>query len=402
MNANPVLAMCRQAVPDMLSLTERLVNMDSGSDDLPGLERKVTLLERLFAERGAETRLAESLPPGSGRRNLIAAFHGRGKARILLLTHYDTVFPPGEAARRPFSCDGEKAYGPGVADMQASIAMLLTGIPLFHAEEGHPYHTLTVFCNAEEETGSWGSRDLIRDLAAQHDITLNMELSGAEGNLITVSGRGMANGTLTVRGKAAHSAAEPPAGVNAGLELAHQMLRLRELSRPEIRTSVNITMGHFGTKANVIPDHAEALINIRVARVEEFDRVEADIRRSIQDKLLPDAEVGFSMQSVFAPYGNTSDILELADKVRALAREELGLELGYRHAIGGNDTSFSAECCPSLDGFGPGCVAMHSVDEYLPVHTLAPRLYILLRTLREICLGRFVPLNRHGQKEKRA
>lgn len=402
MNANPVLEMCRQAVPDMLSLTERLVNMDSGSDDLPGLERKVTLLERLFAERGAETRLAESLPPGSGRRNLIAAFHGQGEARILLLTHYDTVFPPGEAVRRPFSCDGEKAYGPGVADMQASIAMLLTGIPLFHAEEGRPYHTLTVFCNAEEETGSWGSRDLIRELAARHDITLNMELSGAEGNLITVSGRGMANGTLTVRGKAAHSAAEPPAGVNAGLELAHQMLRLKDLSRPEIRTSVNITMGHFGTKANVIPDHAEALINIRVARAEEFDRVEADIRRSIRNRLLPDAEVGFSMQSVFAPYGNTPDILELADKVRALAREELGMELGYRHAIGGNDTSFSAECCPSLDGFGPGCVAMHSVDEYLPVHTLAPRLYILLRTLREICLGRFVPLNRHGRKEKGA
>lgn len=402
MNANPVLDMCRQAVPDMLSLTERLVNMDSGSDDLPGLERKVTLLERLFAERGAETRLAESLPPGSGRRNLIAAFHGQGEARILLLTHYDTVFPPGEAARRPFSCDGKKAYGPGVADMQASIAMLLAGIPLFHAREGRPYHTLTVFCNAEEETGSWGSRDLIRELAAQHDITLNMELSGAEGNLITVSGRGMANGTLTVRGKAAHSAAEPPAGVNAGLELAHQMLRLKDLSRPEIRTSVNITMGRFGTKANVIPDHAEALINIRVARAEEFDRVEADIRRIIQNKLLPDAEVGFSMQSVFAPYGNTPDILELADKVCALAREELGMELGYRHAIGGNDTSFSAECCPSLDGFGPGCVAMHSVDEYLPVHTLAPRLYILLRTLREICLGRFVPLNRHGRKEKGA
>lgn len=403
MNEKPFFDVCRQAVPEVLALTEQLVNMDSGSEDLPALRRKADFLAALFAACGADVRLEEAASPREGTWNVVASFRGNGKARILLLTHYDTVFPAGEAARRPFSCDGVNAYGPGVADMQASLAMLGKGLPLLHDVLGERgYHTLTVFCNADEEIGSWGSRKLITELAARHDVALNMELSGAQGDLITVSGRGMANGTLRVKGRAAHSAAEPQMGLNAGLELAYQMLRLQELSRPDIRTAVNVTVGRFGTKANVIPDSAEATVNIRVAQADEFERVERDIRRSIAKKLFPGCEVTFEMQKIVMPYGNNPVTLELAEKVRRLAKEELGMELGYRHAIGSNDTSFSAQVCPSLDGFGPACVAMHTEQEYLPVGTLAPRLYILLRTLQEICRGHFVRLGRGGEHEEGA
>ena len=403
MDGNRLLHACEQALPEVLKLSERLVNMDSGTDDLPGLKRKAELLAELFAQEGAEVSWLEAAPPRQGTWNLAARFRGDGQAKILILTHYDTVFPAGEAARRPFRCDGEKAYGPGVADMQTSLAMLLRGLPLLHEEDGgRHYHTLTVFCNADEESGSWGSREQIMALAREHDITLNMELSGAEGNLITVSGRGMANGTLRVRGRAAHSAAEPPAGVNAGLELAHQLLQLRGLSKPEIRTAVNATVGSFGSRPNVIPDKAEATLNIRVARADEFQRVEHEIREIIQRKLFPESEVSFDMTVAIMPYGTNPITLGLADKVRALAREELGMELGYRHAIGGNDTSFSAQVCPSLDGFGPGCVAMHSEDEYLPIRTVTPRLYILLRMIQEICRGTMVPLNRNDARESQA
>lgn len=383
---------CQAAVEPVLAQTEVLVNMDSGTDDLAGLAREADYLCRGFEEIGGRAELLQSLPAGSGRHNVVARFSGEGAARILLLTHYDTVFPAGEAAARPFTRDGENAYGPGVADMQASIAMLLVGLPIFHALAGRPYAELVVFCNAEEESGSHGSRDHIRKLASEADMALNMELSGSEGDLITVSGRGMANGVLKITGQSAHSAAEPPAGVNAGLELAWQMLQLRDLSRPELRTAVNFTVGSFGSRPNVIPDHAEAIANIRVARPEEFARVEQEICQRIKNRLFSDSKVEFSMEQVFQPYGNTPEILALADRIRALAREDLGLELGYRHAIGSNDTSFSAERCPSLDGFGPGCVAMHSRDERLPIKSIAPRLYILLKTLGEICAGNLVPL----------
>lgn len=395
---------CRDAVADVLRLSEQLVNMDSGTDDLPGLERKAALLVRLFEGIGAESALLPAAAPSEGRWNIRHTFRGTGKARILVLTHYDTVFPAGEAARRPFRNDGENAWGPGVADMQTSIAMLLVGIPLLHDVLAcRNYDTLTVFCNADEEKGSQGSRAQIAELAAQHDIALNTELSGEKGDLITVSARGMANGHLRVRGVTAHSAAEPPAGVNAGLELAHQLLQLSHLSRPDVRTAVNATLGGFGSKANVIPGEASALLNIRVADEAEFARVEADIRRIIQNRLFEQSKVEFDMEVLVRPYGNNATTLELAEKVRTIAREELGIELGYRHACGSNDTSFSAPVCPSLDGFGPGCVNMHNEAEHLPVASVAPRLYILLRGLEEICKGTMVPLARHqaGTTERR-
>lgn len=391
MRNSQLLEKCRKAVPGVLALTERLVNMDSGTEDLAGLKTKAKFLRDLFEKAGAKARLAQSAPP-DGRLNPVISFIGNGEARILLLTHYDTVFPAGEAAKRPFSLHGDTATGPGVGDMQASLAMLAEGLPLVLDPLKDKFARITIFCNSQEETGSIGTRELIRKLAREHDITLNMELSGPEGDLITVSGRGMATGHLDIQGKSAHSASEPPAGVNAGLELAHQLLALANLSDANKRTAVNATMGKFGQKQNVIPEHAEAILNIRVADAAEFSRVEKAIQEIIKNRLFPESQITFRMERVFEPYGNTPEILALAEKVRHLARTELDMELGLRHAIGSNDTCFAALEGPALDGFGPGCKAMHSREESLPVSSLAPRLYILLRTIGEICEGNFIPL----------
>ncbi len=387
---------CEQSVAGVLQLAEQLVNMDSGSDDIEGLKRKAHFLQGAFARRGAQVCLREADAPRQGTWNVISRFTGKGRANILILTHYDTVFPAGEAARRPYRFDGTNAYGPGVGDMQTSIAMVLRGMEILRDRFGFDdYRRITVFCNADEEIGSWGGRRQITELAAEHDITLNMELSGARGDLITVSGRGSATGTLKVYGKAAHSAAEPPAGINAGLELAHQLLRLCVLSDQAKRTAVNATLGRFGSRANIIPDRAEATLNIRVADPAEFARVERDVRSIISSTLLEGSRVEFSMRIDVMPYGGNPVTMALAEKVRGMARAELGLELGYRHAIGSNDTSFAAQVCPSLDGFGPGCVGMHTQAEYMPVASVAPRLYLLLRMLEEICAGNVVSLARH-------
>ena len=400
MGKNQFFLICMQQVPEVLNLAKLLVNQDSGTNDLEGLKKKAILITDLFKQEGAGVEWLPSAPPREGKWNLAVRFHGTGKAKILILTHYDTVFPAGEAARRPFFCDGKNAYGPGVADMQTSIAMVLTGLHLLHRNGWRDYDTLTVFCNSDEESGSWGSRDQITELAREHDIALNMELSGADGNLITVSARGMATGTLRVKGKAAHSAAEPPAGINAGLELAHQLLQLSHLSKPKIRLAVNATLGSFGTSTNVIPEDATATLNIRVAEARDFEKVEEEIRSIIKNKLFPECKVDFDMRLDVMPYGNNATTLELAEKIRVIARKELGMELGYRHAIGSNDTCFSAQVCPSLDGFGPGCVAMHSEKEHLPIATVGPKLYLLVRMIQEVCLGNILPLNRaEGQKE---
>lgn len=148
-----------------------------------------------------------------GTYNVVAVFKGTGRARVLMLTHYDTVFPAGEAARRPFRREGDMAYGPGVADMQSSIALLIAAVEILHNKLGQRnYDTLTIHCNADEETGSYGSRALIRELGRSHHVSYNMEQSGREGELITISGRGIAKGTLAVTGIASHAGGGPEKG----------------------------------------------------------------------------------------------------------------------------------------------------------------------------------------------
>ena len=396
-HANPdaaLLTCCEEAEERVLELTERLVNMDSGTDDLPGLERKAHVLADIFRSLGANSvELREAPEPRRGTYNVVAVFKGTGRARVLMLTHYDTVFPAGEAARRPFRREGDMAYGPGVADMQSSIALLIAAVEILHNKLGQRnYDTLTIHCNADEETGSYGSRALIRELGRSHHVSYNMEQSGREGELITISGRGIAKGTLAVTGIASHAGGGPEKGRNAGYELAHQLLQLRDLSRPEIRTGVHWTMGSFGHKLNVIPDHAEAFADVRVTRVDEFDRIRATIEERIKNRLIPDCRVEFDMDISVLPFQNDPVTLSLAEKVVAFTERELGRRLGFRHANGGNDTSHCAQVCPSLDGFGLGCLDNHSPNEALPLATIGPRLYILLRTWQETFAGRMLNL----------
>lgn len=111
--------------------------------------------------------LREAPEPRRGTYKVVAVFKGTGRARVLMLTHYDTVFPAGEAARRPLRREGDMAYGPGVADMQSSIALLIAAVEILHNKLGQRnYDTLTIHCNADEETvptaaaplsGNWGA-----------------------------------------------------------------------------------------------------------------------------------------------------------------------------------------------------------------------------------------------------
>ena len=103
-----LLALCEEAEERVIELTERLVNMDSGTNDLPALEHKAHVLADIFRSMGADSvELREAAAPRQGSYNVVATFKGTGKARVLMLTHYDTVFPAGESARRPFRREGD-------------------------------------------------------------------------------------------------------------------------------------------------------------------------------------------------------------------------------------------------------------------------------------------------------
>ena len=108
----------------MLGLLATLVNTDSGSYDKPGVDAVGGHIRAFLGEHG----IASEVSPDEKFGDAISAMVGRESPRaanrpILLMGHRDTVFPKGEPTRRPFKIEGDRAYGPGVADMKSGLVM---------------------------------------------------------------------------------------------------------------------------------------------------------------------------------------------------------------------------------------------------------------------------------------
>ena len=389
-----IISVCEAMKPVFVRRLETLVNMDSGSDDYEELNKKAAVLKTMCEDAGAAVELEEAAPPRQGTYNIIAVWKGSGRAKIMYMAHYDTVWPKGEAAKRPFSLNGNIATGPGVNDRQNSVA----GLPLFvdalvNTLQCRDFDTITVMLNADEEKGSFGSRDLIMRLAGQHDVVYSTDGATHNGDEIDTSARGTAYYDLYFKGVEAHSGSAPEKGRNAGYEMAFQIMQMRDLSNKERGTDVNWTMGSFGTKSNVIPGVAHAHANARITFKDEWERIENDIRERITTKLFPESEIRFEIKRARPPFEPNAATDALAAKIIALSEGELGWPLRGRAAGGANDTSYSFQTAPvAIDGFSLGGSNSHSLQEHYNLDHFVPRMYLWLRVAIETMKGNMVPL----------
>jgi glutamate carboxypeptidase len=232
----------------------------------------------------------EDTPEKIGRM-VRATFTGKGAKRILLLAHMDTVYRRGMLAQQPFRIEGDRAYGLGIADDKQGIALILRTLAILKAMNFEQYGTVTVLINADEEISSPGSRSVISQLGAEHDATFSMEASRAESDKLSLATSGIASVTLTVKGRASHSGEAPEKGINALYELAHQVLQTRDFSDPTVGLKMNWTLASAGTTRNVIPPGAQAVADVRVLRVTDYDDIEKKVREAIKNQLLPDAKL---------------------------------------------------------------------------------------------------------------
>jgi glutamate carboxypeptidase len=203
----------------------------------------------------------------------------------------DTVYSRGTLARQPFRTEGNRAYGVGISDDKQGIAVILHTLAILKAIDFRQYGTLTVLINADEEVSSPGSRSLISKLGAEHDATLSFEASRSESDKLALATAGIASVTLKVEGKASHAGSSPEKGVNALYELAHQILQTNDLSDPAIGLKMNWTMALAGRARNMIPPTAQAVADVRVLRVSDYDGIERKVRDRIKKQLLPDAKI---------------------------------------------------------------------------------------------------------------
>ena len=380
----PLLDSAERQQPGAIKLWERLVNIDSGTGDMEGVNAVGAVAVEELKKLGAAIEMVPALPAFGD--NIVASLSGSGKGKILLIAHMDTVFKKGDAAARPFRIEGGRAYGPGVSDDKAGIVVALSVLKILDDLKFKDYARLTLMLNTNEETGSRGSRALIEKLAREHDVTLNLE-SGRVGDGITIWRKGSGTINVEVKGRASHAGGAPELGRNAAMELAHQMLQLVKLANADKGTTINFTIVKSGDRKNVIPDYAVADADIRALVSEEFDRVERELPVVVKNKLIPDTEVTTTLTRTFPimPQNAQTDALAaMAQRVYS----EIGRTLALGGSGGAADSSLSAGVFkPTLDGLSLVGGNAHTDREFAVVDSMVPRFYLLTRMIMELGKG---------------
>jgi glutamate carboxypeptidase len=395
----PVRALAAKEKAGLLDTMKELVSIESGSRDLEGLGRLAELIASRLRDLGGQVELAEAADvyrmedtPERIGKIVRGTFTGTGTKKILLLAHMDTVYPRGMLEKQPFRVDGDRAYGLGIADDKQGIAVILHTVAMLKALDFRRYGTLTVLINGDEEISSPGSRSLITRLGREHDAVFSLEASRAESDKISLATSGIASITLTVEGRASHAGSRPEAGVNALYELAHQVLQTRDLSEPAAGLKMNWTLANAGRTRNMIPPNAQAIADVRVLRVADYDAIEKKVRERIKTKLLPDAKVDMIFERRRPPLEATAASRALARYAQQVYRE-LGKDLIVDDVAegGGTDAAFAAfdAKAPVIERFGLQGFGAHSIEaEYVLVSSIEPRLYLLTRLIMDLAEGK--------------
>jgi len=365
--------------PHMLEILEEWVNHDSPTSDKPRLDMLGRQIADAFGRRGALVQPQAQAEYGDHYRIV----WGQGARQILLLAHFDTVWPVGEAARRPFAVREGRATGPGVNDMKSGIVIGLFALQGLVETGLVPAHRLVYLLVSDEEVGSPSSRALIEAEAQRSDYALVLEPS--RGGPLTTWRKGVGRFKLEVTGVAAHAGVDPEKGASAILEMAHQILGLHAMTDPARGTTVNVGTVQGGGRPNVVAASAQADVDLRVMTVAEGERMQ----RAILD--LQPSLSGTMIQVTGCinrpPFEESTAGLALYEQARSVGTR-LGLELGKTGSGGGSDGNFTAAMgVPTLDGLGAVGQGSHALSEQIVIDSLPQRAALVAELVLELGRG---------------
>jgi glutamate carboxypeptidase len=360
----------------MIETLASLVALDSPSSEREAVNRVADFMGEALASTGARVQRLAQIAFGDH----LHASWGDGSQQIMLVGHMDTVWPVGEAAKRPFRIEQGRATGPGAFDMKGGLVVALFALRALHALEALPARRLVLILNSDEECGSPTSRAIIEEEGRRSAACLVLEPS-REGALVTWR-KGVGRFEMEIQGVASHSGAAHERGVSAVEELAHQVLRLESMTDYERGTTVNVGVVQGGSKVNVRPATAWAEIDLRVAAAEDGERMARTIL-GLQP-VHPGATLVVSGGMNRPPWEISPAGERLFERARR-AGARLGLELWPAGTGGGSDGNFTAALgTPTLDGLGPVGEDAHALTEWVDVTSLLTRSALLAELLMDL------------------
>ncbi len=358
-NAKAIQHYIGQHREELLEDLLTLVRAESPSTDKGCCDACAEVLAGLVKKRlGVECTRYEM--PQNGRH--LSAIVGEGKRRALLVGHYDTVWNVGTL---PLSRDGNRLAGPGVYDMKYGDISAIWALRALQELKLMPEGSFELLFNSDEELGSPTSRPLIEEHARQASCVLILEASaGPEDNpAIKSSRKGVGMFQIVIHGLASHAGSDYQKGRSAILEAAWLTEQLFALTDLEKGTTVNVGVLNGGTKRNVIAARAEMLIDVRVTKKEEGERVSRAILALSprQDGVTFEITGGMNRPPFEFTPGNRA-LYERAEKIAAV----MGCQLRHTAVGGASDGNFtSALGIPTLDGLGAVGDGAHAQHEHI-------------------------------------
>jgi len=237
-----------------------------------------------------------------------------------------------------------------------------------------PEKRIVFLWTSDEEIGSESSRTAIEREAKRSDAVLVLEPAAGHDGRLKTGRKGVGEIEIVATGRAAHAGLNPEDGVNAIEEMAHQIARISRWNQPRRGITVNAGVIQGGTRANVIPELARALVDLRASRVEDMRALERKFRalRPILSGAKLEIRGGFNR-----PPMERNMSAALYAKARALSKE-MGLTLGEAFVGGGSDGNFTAALgVPTLDGLGAVGENAHSPRENIVIRALPARAALL-------------------------
>lgn len=392
------LAYFEQRRDDMVSTIQELVEVESPSDDKAAVDRVVEIVAAKFSQLDGAVRVHQAKNVGNhlqvdfpgksmpGKSVFDKSVPGKSSSAksdskpVLLLGHYDTVYPLGTLARMPCRVRGDRLTGPGVLDMKSGIALMLhtiQGLQNWHGELPRP---VTVFLVSDEEVGSDSSRAITEALAKKAAAVLVLEPSYGLRGAVKTGRKGVGEYSVKVTGKASHAGLDFKKGVNAIIELARQIEIISGFTDLKRGFTVNVGIVSGGSRTNVVPAEATAHTDVRIARLRDAAGLDKKMRglRAFNRKCKIEISGGINRP----PMERTAGVASLYSRAAAIARE-LGWKLEEAVVGGGSDGNFTAALgIPTLDGLGGVGDGAHASNEHILISEL-PRRAALLAGLIE-------------------
>lgn len=300
---------------------------------------------------------------------------------VLMIGHTDTVWKAGTLEERPFRVDGNRAYGPGSADMKSGLIIMLAVLEAINDLQLPLSRPLTLIFNSDEEMQSLYSRALIEREARKSYCALAFE-GTREISSFTTSRKASGRFAVRAKGKAAHAAAGLREGINAIEELARQVIKVQALTDFDSGTTINVGTIEGGDRPNIIPDWAEMVLSVRAATFREMERIEGVLRGL--EPHLAGAEIAVSGGFHRPPLEETEASRRLLERLREAAAE-YGLDAKGELGGGAGDANLtSAVGCPSIDSLGALGFGAHSVDEHILIDALPVRAAVATRFITSL------------------